>query len=105
MGAAAKSEEDAFLGVVLAGTYRVDRQLAEGGMGVLYEATHLRLDMKVAVKTLRQASGTRPESTERVRREARAMANLVSPNVVRIFDLAVAPDGRPCLVTELLVGE
>jgi eukaryotic-like serine/threonine-protein kinase len=103
MGAAKSG--DAFLGVVLAGTYRVERKLAEGAMGLVYEAVHLRLDAKVAVKTLQRGNGVRPESIERAKREARAMASVVSPHVVRIFDVVPGPDDLPCLVTELLVGE
>jgi serine/threonine-protein kinase len=99
------SSTDALLGAVLAGSYRIDRKLAEGGMGVLYEATHERLEMKVAVKTLQHDRAHKPEAVERARREALALASLASPNVVRIFDFVSAPDGRPCLVTELLTGE
>jgi hypothetical protein len=102
---AATKTSDPFLGVVLAGTYRVERKLAEGAMGLVYEAVHLRLDVKVAVKTLQRDNGVRPESIERAKREARAMASIVSPHVVRIFDVVPGPDDLPCLVTELLVGE
>ena len=106
MSLAADTEpDDPLLGVTLAETYRIERQLAEGGMGRLYEATHLRLGMKVAVKALHQMGGARTEAIERARREARAMASLASGHVVRIFDVVPGPDGRPCLVTELLVGE
>jgi serine/threonine-protein kinase len=99
------SSTDTLLGAVLAGSYRIERKLAEGGMGVLYQATHQRLDMKLAVKTLQHDRANRPEAVERARREALALANLASPNVVRIVDFVTAPDGRPCLVTELLAGE
>jgi predicted Ser/Thr protein kinase len=96
---------DTLLGTLLAGSYRIERKLAEGGMGVLYEARHERLGMSLAVKTLQHDRANRPEAIERARREALALASLASPNVVRIVDFVSAPDGRPCLVTELLAGQ
>lgn len=99
------AEEDALLGAVLAGTYRIERVVAEGGMGRLYGGVHERLAMPVAVKVLLELRGGRPEAIERAEREARAMASLTSPHVARVLDLVRTPDGRPCLVTELLSGE
>ncbi|HJL17003.1 MAG TPA: serine/threonine-protein kinase [Sandaracinaceae bacterium LLY-WYZ-13_1] len=93
------------IGTTLAGTYRIERRVAEGGMGRLYEGRHTRLQMTVAVKTLRELRGGRPEAIARAEREARAMASIVSPHVARVLDLVRTPDGRPCLVTELLEGE
>jgi hypothetical protein len=105
MGAGVGPSTDALLGTVLAGSYRIERKLAEGGMGVLYEATHERLGALLAVKTLHHDRAHRPEAIERARREAFALASVASPNIVRIVDFVSASDGRPCLVTELLVGE
>ncbi len=96
--------EDPLLGAVLAGTYRINRLVAEGGMGRLYAGVHQRLGMDVAVKVLLELRGNRPEAIERAEREARAMADIVSPHVARVMDLVRTPDGRPCLVTELLHG-
>jgi serine/threonine-protein kinase len=98
-------EDDSLVGTVLAGTYRIERLHAEGGMGRLYQGLHIRLGMKVAVKTLTEARGGRPEAIERAEREAKAMASISSPYVARVLDLVRTPDGRPCIVTELLEGE
>jgi hypothetical protein len=99
------SEEDVLIGQVLAGTYRIERVVAEGGMGRLYGGVHERLAMPVAVKVLLELRGGRPEAIERAEREARAMASLTSPHVARVIDLVRTADGRPCLITELLAGE
>ena len=96
--------DDSLLGAVLANTYRIERLVAEGGMGRLYAGTHERLGMEVAVKVMLDRGVARPESLERAEREARAMAGIVSPHVARVIDFLRAPDGRPCMVTELLHG-
>lgn len=96
--------DDSLLGATLAGTYRIDRLVAEGGMGRLYAGTHQRLGMEVAVKVMLDRGVARPESIERAEREARAMAGIDSPHVARVIDFVRAPDGRPCMITELLHG-
>lgn len=96
--------DDSLLGTTLAGTYRIDRLVAEGGMGRLYAGTHVRLGTEVAIKVMLDRGVARPESVERAEREARAMAGIASPHVARVTDFVRSPDGRPCLVTELLHG-
>jgi hypothetical protein len=105
MGAALATDDDPLLGAVLAGTYRIEKLVAEGGMGRLYAGVHERLGMPVAVKVLLESRGGKQEAVERMEREARAMASMSSPNVARVLDIVRADDGRPCLVTELLKGE
>ncbi len=100
----AQEEEDPLLGETLAGTYRIDRVAAEGGMGRLYAGVHTRLGMEVAVKVSHEVRGTRPDSIARAERVARAMVSIISPHVARVLDLVRTADGRPCLVTELLKG-
>lgn len=100
-----EAPEDPLIGTVLAGTYRIVRVLGRGGMGQLYEAEHLRLERRFAVKVLAEAYAARPEQRLRFEREARALVPLDSPNVVDVVDVLPAPDGRPCLVTALLEGE
>ncbi|MCZ7687372.1 MAG: protein kinase [Sandaracinaceae bacterium] len=73
-------------------------------MGRLYAGRHSRLGMDVAIKVTLETRGTRPETIERAEREAKAMADIVSPYVARVIDLVRTPDGRPCIVTELLHG-
>jgi len=97
--------EDAFIGVVLGGTYKVIDLLASGGMGLLYEATHLRLGRRFAVKVIHEVYAQIPDIVARFDREARAMSGIASVHVVDVVDVVRAPDGRPCIVFEKLEGE
>lgn len=89
---------------VLAGRYRLRRRLGAGGMSVVWLAYDRVLERPVAIKVL---SGT--GHTDRIRTEARAVARLVHPHVVNVFDYAetTTPDGTvlPFVVMELVDGE
>jgi serine/threonine-protein kinase len=90
-------------GDVIAGKYRVGRTLGSGGMGVVFEATHLKLDQRVAIKLLKSSAGI-PEAAARLEREARVAARLRSPHVARVTDVDVTPSGVPYIVMEYLEG-
>jgi serine/threonine-protein kinase len=92
------------LGIVLGDTYRIERQVAVGGMGELYEATHLRLSGRYAVKVLLPQFATYTEVLHRFAREAEIMSRLRHPNVVSILDFNQTPDGRAFLAMEFLEG-
>ena len=88
---------------VIAGRYRIERLLGEGGMSRVYEATDLRLERSVAVKTLREQFADDSEFVERFAREARTAASLSHPGVINIFD--VGQDGEASfIVMELVDG-
>jgi serine/threonine protein kinase len=91
-------------GELLAGKYEVVRGLAEGGMGVVLEARHVRLGHRVAVKVLRPEVRSLPQVAARFEREARAAAKIRGPHSVRIMDVDVLPDGSPFMVMEMLDG-
>lgn len=74
------------------GPYRVERKLGAGGMGVVYAAWDERLDRRVALKQIRPGVAG-DLLRERFRREARAVAQLDHPAIVRIHDLLETPDG------------
>jgi tRNA A-37 threonylcarbamoyl transferase component Bud32 len=88
----------------LAGRYRLDRRLGQGGMGAVYEATDTALERRVAVKLIREDLVGSAEAAERFRREARIAASFTHPNVVTVYDFGVAADMRAFLVMELLKG-
>ncbi|HEY0553523.1 MAG TPA: serine/threonine-protein kinase, partial [Thermoanaerobaculia bacterium] len=74
------------------GPYRLERKLGAGGMGVVYAAWDERLQRRVALKQIRpEIAG--PSLRERFRREARAVAQLDHPAIVRIHDLLETPEG------------
>jgi serine/threonine-protein kinase len=91
---------------ILAGTsYRLIEKIGEGSSGEVFEAEHVELGRKYAVKVLSAAHAAASDSVERFRREARAIANLSHPNLVRLHDFGKSLDGRVFLVMELLDGE
>ena len=92
------------VGRVIAGKYRLDRPLAQGGMGSLWVARHLQLDTDVAVKLMGSAYADSVDARTRFEREAKACAQLRSPHVVQVHDYGVE-DETAFLVMELLEGE
>jgi hypothetical protein len=91
-------------GTVLHGSYRVIRPLGSGGMGVVYEASHLRLAGRYAVKLLNAATAGHPEGLERFRREAQVTSGLRDPAIVQVIDFNQLDDGTPYLVMEFVEG-
>jgi serine/threonine-protein kinase len=93
--------------------YRLIRPLGEGAMGVVYEAEHVDLGRRVAVKILQSKHSSSAEFVARFRREARAIAGLAHPNLVQVYDfgqtLGEVGDaewaGRLFFVMEKLDGE
>lgn len=75
------------------GPYRLERKLGAGGMGVVYAAWDERLERRVALKQIRPEGADDPHRRERFRREARAVAQLDHPAIVRIHDLLETPEG------------
>lgn len=92
-------------GQVLAGKYRVDRLLGEGGMGVVLAATNEALRQRVAIKLLRTGALANAKALGRFEREARAAASLRSEHVARVLDVGKLGDGRPYMVMEYLEGQ
>jgi serine/threonine-protein kinase len=92
------------VGTVVAGKYRIERTLAEGGTGVVMAATHLRLDQSVALKFLRSDVSTEWDALARFTREAKAAAQLRSEHVAHVLDAGVTDDGTPYMVMEYLEG-
>jgi eukaryotic-like serine/threonine-protein kinase len=91
-------------GDVLAGKYRVERVLGEGGMGVVLAAQHLQLETRVAIKLLLPELLASPEAVSRFVREARAAARITNEHVVRVTDVGTLESGAPYMVMEYLDG-
>src|SRR6188508_1202910 len=89
-------------GDVIDGKYRLERPLGEGGMGVVWCAHHLQLDLPIAIKLLRPAAPDQRVLSERLKLEAQASARLVHPAIVRVFDVDTSEQGEPYIVMELL---
>ncbi len=91
-------------GDVLAGKYRIERLLGQGGMGVVVAATHIQLDERVAIKFLLPAALQNPEAVARFAREARAAVKIKSEHVARVTDVGMLDTGCPYMVMEYLHG-
>ncbi|HEY2509369.1 MAG TPA: serine/threonine-protein kinase [Polyangiaceae bacterium] len=98
------SEHPFHVGDVIAGKYRVERVLGEGGMGVVAAATHLQLDQLVAVKFVLPSMLESKMVVERFLREAKAAVRLKSVHAARILDVDTTPAGVPYMVMEYLEG-
>jgi serine/threonine protein kinase len=91
-------------GDLLAGKYRVERVLGQGGMGIVVAAHHQALRQTVAVKLLLPEAMTRHDSVERFLREGRAAVSIQSEHIARVLDVGTLDCGQPFMVMEYLVG-
>jgi hypothetical protein len=90
-------------GMLIAGKYRLEKLLGEGGMGTVWQASNVQLDFAVAVKLLHP--GIRDaNTTARLLREAQVEAKFCHPSVVRVFDYGESERGEAYIVMELLEG-
>jgi serine/threonine-protein kinase len=96
---------DTLLGQTLAGRYLLTRKIGEGGMGAVYEATHVGLDKLVAVKILRDKYLDRPAVAQRLVKEAKLASAIRNEHIIDITDSGATDDGRTFVVMELLEGE
>src|SRR5262249_36655412 len=81
--------DDLVPGLVVAERYRLERQLGEGGKGVVWAATHLLLGSRVALKFLKP--GESAEDVRRFLREGRIATQLRHPHIVEVTDLFALP--------------
>jgi serine/threonine protein kinase len=103
--AAVQPEIKIDIGSLLAGKYRVTGELGRGGMAAVYEAVHVDIGKKLAVKVLAAELANSAIVIERFVREARAAASVKSPYIVEVYDSGRLEDGRPFITMELLEGE
>lgn len=87
----------------IAGRYRLDTRLAEGGMGIVYAGWHVTLDQPVAIKVIQKDLINNADAVKRFIEEARALAQLRGPHVAQVLDAGIE-DGTPFIVMELLKG-
>ncbi len=99
-----RSGRPTIVGKVIADRYRVVRKLGEGGMGEVFEATHIYLDKAFALKLLRPEITANPEAVVRFHQEARSAASIGHDNIVNVEDFGRLPDGSVYLAMELLRG-
>lgn len=97
-------DEMCHVGALVADRYRIEDLLGEGAMGAVFEATDVALGRRVALKVASAPPSQRLAVAERLREEARLMAQLQSERVVSVLDIGELDDGMPFVVLELLDG-
>ncbi len=95
---------DAMLGKVVAGRYRLEARLGEGGMGIVYRARHVLIDRVVALKLIRPDLRGETHLRAWMLREARAANRVDHAHIIDIHDIGETEDGELYLVMELIVG-
>jgi hypothetical protein len=100
----AAAPTDALLGKVVAGRYRLEARLGEGGMGVVYRARHVLIDRVVALKLIRPDLRGETHLRAWMLREARAANRVDHAHIIDIHDIGETEEGELYLVMEYLVG-
>jgi serine/threonine protein kinase len=95
---------DTLIGTVIDGRYRIEQRIGQGGMGVVYRATHVVLRKPFALKLIRGDQASDQSVVERFVREARAASGIGHPNIVNINDFGTMADGSVYLAMEYLDG-
>lgn len=99
-----RHREDASLNKVIAGRYRLEARIGEGGMGIVYRARHVLIDRVVAVKLIRPDLRGETHLRAWMLREARAANRVDHAHIIDIHDIGESDDGELYLVMEYLVG-
>jgi serine/threonine protein kinase len=103
-GSRTRRGEDASLGKVIAGRYRLEARIGEGGMGIVYRARHVLIDRVVAVKLIRPDLRGETHLRAWMLREARAANRVDHAHIIDIQDIGETDEGELYLVMEYLVG-
>src|SRR5258706_7032115 len=104
-GAARSGSNEPMLGKVVAGRYRLEARLGEGGMGVVYRARHVLIERVVALKLIRPDLRGETHLRAWMLREARAANRVDHAHIIDIHDIGETEDGELYLVMEYLVGQ
>lgn len=99
-----KRTDDPVLNKVIAGRYRLEARIGEGGMGIVYRARHVLIDRIVAVKLIRPDLRGETHLRAWMLREARAANRVDHAHIIDIHDIGETDDGELYLVMEYLVG-
>src|ERR1700740_1775669 len=100
----ASKPTDPYIGRVVAGRYRLETRLGEGGMGVVYRARHVLIDRTVALKLIRPELWGESHMRAWMLREARAANRVDHAHIIDIHDIGETEEGELYLVMEYLVG-
>jgi len=98
------NDAEQLLGQKLLGTYEVTSLLGQGGMSLVYRGRHVMTEQAVAIKVLPPELAVHVALKQRFLEEARALAKLEHPNIVRLYNFG-EDHGRLCLVMQLVEGD
>jgi serine/threonine protein kinase len=98
-------EVDSLPGTVVDGRYKIEKRIGEGGMGIVYSATHAMLGKKLALKVLRGEVARDPDVVQRFITEAQSATSIGHENIIDISDFGRLPDRTVYFVMEYLDGE
>ncbi len=101
----ASAASDSLVGFTLIDKYKVLRPIGRGGMGEVYEAQHVELGKRVAVKVMLGKYAEDSEAIARFKREALAASRIGNPHIIDVSDIGVTHDGRSFVVMEFLSGQ
>jgi serine/threonine-protein kinase len=87
------------------GSYRLVKEIGRGGMGTVFEAQHVVLPRRAAIKVMHADLRRQPGMATRVVQEASILEDLRHPGVVRVYECNLLPDRRPWIAMELVEGE
>jgi serine/threonine-protein kinase len=96
---------DALIGQTLAGKYRIEERISEGGMGTVYRATHVLMEKAVAIKVLHPSLAADDKIVARFTREAKAASRISNPHALNVTDFGESENGIVFLVMEYLRGK
>ena len=103
-GAVLQKDKDELVGQTLAGKYRVEARIDEGGMGAVYRATHVLMEKTVAIKVLHPALAADEKIVARFTREAKAASRISHPHALNVTDFGEDTNGIVYLVMEFIRG-
>lgn len=103
-GAGPTTSAQKLLGKVLKDQYRIDKELGQGAMGIVFRGTQLQLGKPVAIKLLRPDGFHGQSALDRFQREATLVSKLNHPSIAQVLDFGV-DDGTPFLVMEFVDGK
>ncbi|MBP6840910.1 MAG: serine/threonine protein kinase [Kofleriaceae bacterium] len=95
----------ALVGTTLAGRYKIERKVGQGGMGAVFEGINTSIGRKVAVKVLLDKYARREAIVARLEQEARLATTIGHEHIIDMLDFGQTDDGRTFVVMEYLEGE
>lgn len=98
------SDDHSIIGRTIEKKFKVLRKIGDGGMGIVYEAEHLQLNKRFAVKSIRSKYTHNPDFLARFNQEAKTQALLQHPNIIQVTDF-ISEGGNFYLVMEYMEGK